>query len=162
MQQDTRRPGFTGMWCIMQGNEVESIWDKRGRSQSCNWRRETKTTGWTGSFWKQIKRTKKGQEKEGWSRYWTIIMAEIYLYFHQHLSWPVDFIHSATASWRSKATYCCWLQIFVSWISLSWSDAFLCFGLWKILNLEKADDQTSLDTIAETKSWLILAYYKLK
>lgn len=26
VQQDTRRPSFTGMWCIMQGNEAESIW----------------------------------------------------------------------------------------------------------------------------------------
>lgn len=33
--------------------------------------------GWTGSFWKQIKRAKKEQEKKGWSRSWTVIMAEI-------------------------------------------------------------------------------------
>lgn len=26
VQQDTRRPSFTGMWCIMQGNETEGIW----------------------------------------------------------------------------------------------------------------------------------------
>lgn len=26
VQQDTRRPSFTGMWCIMQGNEAEGIW----------------------------------------------------------------------------------------------------------------------------------------
>lgn len=26
VQQDTRRPSFTGMWCIMQGNETEGVW----------------------------------------------------------------------------------------------------------------------------------------
>lgn len=26
VQQDTRRPSFTGVWCVMQGNETEGVW----------------------------------------------------------------------------------------------------------------------------------------